>query len=112
LNPVNHDDGAPGTPVLKQAFGDLNYLTKIYLRGGSVCEQAVNYSRHKVREFLRIADRQQRARSGKGQGRIASWPLTRLHSVFEGLPDETLIWHPGLGGLGLHAIVLAVLATA
>ena len=27
LNPANHDDGAPGTATLKQAFGDLNFLT-------------------------------------------------------------------------------------
>jgi len=32
LNPANHDDGAPGKATLKQAFGDLNFLTKEYLR--------------------------------------------------------------------------------
>jgi hypothetical protein len=32
LNPANHDDGAPGTAVLKQVIGDLSFLTKEYLR--------------------------------------------------------------------------------
>jgi hypothetical protein len=32
LNPANHDDGAPGKSVLKQALDDLNDLTKKYLK--------------------------------------------------------------------------------
>jgi hypothetical protein len=32
LNPANHDDGAPGSSLLKQAIADLGDLKKRYLR--------------------------------------------------------------------------------